>query len=476
MKKLKLENFLIYFTLITEIIFLLFQAFNQKIDGDENEHLYGAYMIFQGYIPYLDFFEHHNPLLWYITAPLYIFFENDINIYYIVRFITFILIMLIAYYTYKISKLLTLPTLYSLLSVCFYLSFDITKEAGIQFRPDVPMALFIIIGIYYLLHALQHNQLKNLIISFFCLFISYSFLQKAIAFILPISFYIIYLIIKKKITLKNIIYACILPLIFTILYALYLYQTNSLTLHYIYNYKFNIINTRDFEYFKNKSFLLYRSPTIIFCFLTTFFVFIKEIKKKSQIFFFAFYTIICFFVLIHIVYASEKQYVLPILPFFSICIAFALQTIKSKEIYKTLFLITFLICQIFFDYQIKRENTLPFSLFIKLNTFIVQNTSKNDEVMILTSVTGIKKQAEGHYYFALQYVTDSAHKLVPEIPYPSKKDILIKKKPKIFCDYFDMDKESSDFIKQNYTPHQINVLTFWVRKDPPRLLHNITSN
>ena len=40
------------------------------LDGDEFEHVHSAWHVLNGAIPYVDFFEHHHPLLWYLLAPV----------------------------------------------------------------------------------------------------------------------------------------------------------------------------------------------------------------------------------------------------------------------------------------------------------------------------------------------------------------------------------------------------------------------
>ena len=52
-------------------------------DLDEFEHLHASWLVSIGKIPYVDFFEHHNPLMWYITSPLFYIYENNVNIYYL---------------------------------------------------------------------------------------------------------------------------------------------------------------------------------------------------------------------------------------------------------------------------------------------------------------------------------------------------------------------------------------------------------
>ena len=43
--------------------------FSGSGDGDTLEHVHTSWLVWHGKIPYKDFFQHHNPLLWYIGAP-----------------------------------------------------------------------------------------------------------------------------------------------------------------------------------------------------------------------------------------------------------------------------------------------------------------------------------------------------------------------------------------------------------------------
>ena len=39
-------------------------------DGDTLEHVHSSWLIYSKKVPYKDFFQHHNPLLWYLAAPV----------------------------------------------------------------------------------------------------------------------------------------------------------------------------------------------------------------------------------------------------------------------------------------------------------------------------------------------------------------------------------------------------------------------
>ena len=66
---------LLWFFLAINIIYLFASIFiSRRAMGDDLEHIHASWLVWQGYIPYTDFFEHHHPLTWYIFAPLVGFF------------------------------------------------------------------------------------------------------------------------------------------------------------------------------------------------------------------------------------------------------------------------------------------------------------------------------------------------------------------------------------------------------------------
>lgn len=466
MKNRKFEKILISLLILIEISFLFIQTFHQPLQNDENEHLYNAYMIFLGNIPYLDFFEHHNPLMWYIISPLYNIYENNINIYYIVRLFMFICVLITGIFTYKIAKKLSFSDFYSLLSVCFYFSFNTLKTTGIQFRPDTPMTLFIIIGIYYLITYITKKQNnKDIYLSIISFSISFWFLQKSIVFIIPTIIFILILLFLKKVSWYNVILASFLTLFVSLIYIFYLYNNDCLNLYYIYNYIGNIENTRKYTIFKENSYFnTYKDKTILLCIIMCILSFFINIKQNKKISILSFYTIVSFIFLTHGLYGVNKHYLLPLLPLFSIISTDILQIIINKKIFKIPFLFFFIIQQIYFDYNIIKNTHIPFNTYIKINKYITNNTSNNDEVLIHVSITGIKKQAEGYYYFGEQYIIDNIYNIIPYKKLPNKKEIIINKKPKIIFDNFYADEELYHFIIKNYIPKQIEGLTFLIKK------------
>lgn len=469
MLRKNIKTYLFVFLFLIEISFLFFQAFHQTLQNDENEHLYDAYMIFKGLSPYTDFFEHHNPLMWYLTAPLFIFFENDISIYYVLRFFMFVCIIITGLFIYKISQKLKLPIFYSLMAICFYFGFDYVKLTGIQIRPDTPMALSTTIAFYYILVYLNTRRIFHLFLSitFFCL--SFWLLQKAIALIFPISLFLIILIIQRKIPLTDILYASSVPFLLSFLYILWLYKNNALNLYYIYNYLGNFTNSRLYDFYKFNSYMFtYKNAAIVFCLISSLLTLLLGIKKKDKkIILLPIYALFGFFIITHILFAADKHYMLPLLPLFSIIISLLLEKITylSNNSWKTIFLILFICFQIHYDYKLKNETNYPFSYYMNLNKFITENTEKND-LVLTKNITGLKQQAEGYYYFGLQYITSAFQQITLYKKIPDKKEIIIKKQPKIIYDDLIVDAELLDFIQKNYTIKTIQNVTFLVKNYP----------
>lgn len=84
---------------------------HQPQTGDDVEHLHSAWLIFQHKIPYIDFFQHHHPLLWYIFAPLVGYFSYEIGtpvsnvaVFDVVRFISTFVMFLTIYISGEIVR------------------------------------------------------------------------------------------------------------------------------------------------------------------------------------------------------------------------------------------------------------------------------------------------------------------------------------------------------------------------------------
>jgi len=103
-------------------LLLLLRSLNDPYSIDEFEHIHSGWYVNTGHIPYSDFFQHHNPLLWYLMVPVFRVFGETVESLIAVRLLIFLFTMGIASLTYLISRTLTDSKEAGLFSVILLLS------------------------------------------------------------------------------------------------------------------------------------------------------------------------------------------------------------------------------------------------------------------------------------------------------------------------------------------------------------------
>ncbi|MBR5154112.1 MAG: glycosyltransferase family 39 protein [Alphaproteobacteria bacterium] len=232
---MRLFKILISASLLVIVYGLIFSGFQIV---DEFEHLHASFLVSQGKLPYRDFFEHHHPLLWYVSAPIVGLFFDNVAIFYIMRVFSFLASIGILFYLYKISLFFT-NKIGGLAVIAFYLCNIITAYNFYQFRPDVFMNLFFGMGIYYWFCHIKDKKLKPLIISFSCFGVSVLFLQKIGLLLIVIEALLLWLIFTKRMKLKDIIIAAIFPCILLLVLVMFFATQNAFVEYFALNFRFN---------------------------------------------------------------------------------------------------------------------------------------------------------------------------------------------------------------------------------------------
>ena len=230
---------------IIQIVFGIALSFwilfnHQPKTGDDVEHLHSAWLVFQGKVPYNDFFQHHNPLLWYLYAPLLGAMQYEIAVFDTVRIISTLLLFLNLFIVGLIAKKFTSNSWFaSILSVASVFPSYIIYS-GQDFRPDNYMVLCLVAGIYYLFSYLDNKKSNHLVISFLLFVLSFLFMQKIIFTLGVIGIIVIYLLIKKQIELNDFLKSLILPIILAIVFVSWLWYHNMFERYWLSNYIFNL--------------------------------------------------------------------------------------------------------------------------------------------------------------------------------------------------------------------------------------------
>ena len=231
----------------TVLIFLIssmgmlafFVCYHKFFNNDEIEHIHSAWYIKNGHIPYRDFFQHHNPLLWYLLLPFLYLFGDSVNTFQAARFFMCLIMFGIAYCTYLTTITITKSKESGFVSVALLFSTVLFMEKGIEIRPDVPQVLFGMISIYYLVRFSQDKNNKFVIYSGLSAAISFLFLQKTIFLLIAYGIIFAYGLVKKELSMKSALYftgSLLFPLL---IYGTYLQMTGSLHDYFVTNWQLN---------------------------------------------------------------------------------------------------------------------------------------------------------------------------------------------------------------------------------------------
>ena len=207
-------------------------------DGDTLEHVHSAWLVSHGKVPYIDFFQHHNPLLWYIGAPFVRAYEYSLRAVDAVNMLTVASTALSMFYIFRMHKDFLTDKICGLIAAGFFpLSHDSLYSK--DFKPDNYMAMGLIIGIYYLLKYIKEQRLYSLVLSFLLFFAAFMFTQKATLILLFIGCVILYLITQKKIALKDCISAATLPILIYSTFLAFLWSKDYLLFYFKANFELN---------------------------------------------------------------------------------------------------------------------------------------------------------------------------------------------------------------------------------------------
>ena len=183
-----------------------------KANGDNVEHLHSSWLIWQGYVPYRDFFQHHNPLTWYLAAPFVALLINQFMIFSIFNIFSILAVCLMVYFQCRIMLVNGGKKISALfLAACVVTSYSVLW--ALNFRPDTFMYLCLFAGILCLCRYVREKALWLLVMSFLCFFLAFMFTQKVLLNLIVPGSFVLYWLLKGNIGGKDFLQACILPVL-----------------------------------------------------------------------------------------------------------------------------------------------------------------------------------------------------------------------------------------------------------------------
>ncbi len=230
--------------LLTIAFFLFVNLILQLVSptgGDIREHAHAGFLVSRGLVPYTDFFEHHNPLYWYLIAPVFLL-STSVSALYILYLFSFLTLVLSCLYLFKIGLTLSANKRVSYLMVIYFLSMKNVLESY-QIRPDSLSTLFLLISFFYLIDA---EDIRGYVKSGILGGISLLFLQKSMLYVMGFALLILLdASWRKGFAFRIKASACffigsMLPLGLYLLYIGMARGAQGLLSYYYLNYTFNL--------------------------------------------------------------------------------------------------------------------------------------------------------------------------------------------------------------------------------------------
>lgn len=430
----KLINIIFYTASIVFALLSFMRIFNSTgYILDTYEHIHASWLISEGLIPYKDFFEHHNPLLWYLLSPITKIFYRDANIIYVIRVIAVLGYLLTLYLLYNVSFKYCKNDISAKLSVIFMLCFACFWKDVQNIRPDIFMYISMLIALLYTFKYLDSQRTSFLSYSYTAWFVSFLFLQKS--FIYGLGFIIanLFLIKKNKIKLKDILVASIFPLILLSLLLFIAYKYDVLKNWYIFNFDFNIIMKKNFGSYHSGI-----TPwKMNLCFYSLSFIVIRYFKYTDKGIVVLFMWLAGFLQMFY--FAPHPQYY-----FFNFLLISILFTPILKKLHKNRLVEICICCVIFLSFSFfilynTSKNSASIKNEIKLIKYVIDNTNHQD-VLPNSNLNYNLFNPNMHFHWLGLYTITMLADLYLEDGFDYNTEIK-KHKPKLlFIDDYSMDR------------------------------------
>ncbi len=393
-------------------------------NGDNVEHLHATWLVANGKVPYRDFFQHHNPLLWYIFAPIVYLSTNVLTLLDIVHalgiaggILTFSVVYKICRRFFNASFLSTLTALLILCPPYYYIF-------CFNYNPDTFMALFYACGLYFLFNFWHKGGLYSLCLSFECFFISFLFTQKILIDCAVLGILSLYIFYQQKASIKDIILALVLPILSLLLFIAMLYYADALKLYWQSNYPFNIIMQKYYGADKiNVMDVQMLYPAVVLSFFSVLFLFYKEsiYFRLISLLFIIELGMRCFY------FSIAPYYLLPLMIYITILNSVLIEKTKNKNI-GIIFILS--VVAVYGAAISKKQYLKPRSQDRTFARYIANNITPCDYV--LSSYFGNQSiiSKDPHYYWSMLGHVDVAGEEAGIKKKPDVIELVLKYKPK----------------------------------------------
>lgn len=398
--------------------------FTETGNGDNVEHIHATWLVAYGKMPYRDFFQHHNPLLWYIFAPFIRFSDNILFLLDVSHAVGVIAGVSVFYVVYKICTRFfhasSIAALLSLLTLCppyFYIY-------CFNYNPDTFMALFYAIGLYTLFSYWHKPVLLTLCIAFTSFFIAFLFTQKVLMILAELGILSLFVFYRNKTSISDLFFALLPALCCLLLFVTYLYKCDALELYWLSNYPFNV-KMQDYYGFRKIDVMDYQRliPAAVLSCISILCFFKKSDKyfKITAVLFVIELFLRCFY------FAISPYYMLPLM-IYMVCLNGALFEKAINKSFAFVYLAVF--GAIYYAYISTSSYLVGRGIDRSFASYLSQNITPCDYVISSFFGNQSLTAKDPHYYWSMLGHIDILGDEMGIKPKPNLTELVLRYKPK----------------------------------------------
>lgn len=378
--------------LIFSILIALFTILEliKDFSWDELEHIHSSYLVSQGFIPYISFFQHHHPLTWYVYAPIFLVAGTGTLALVIIKLVSIVFGLVNLYLLFKISAFYFDSLNYPLAAIIVCFTSIVFLLTGVGVRPDVLMMTFILSSFYYLLRYFKHGFSRYLFFSGILLGFSFLVLQKSIFFIFafPFILFVEEVLIQRTLSIKTIKMLSLFVLSIAIpigIFFLLIFVNGYWEKYYFFNWTLNFNFEDKFSFIRSLIELnLFDLGFFVFYAISLIYILAKpKLLKKQNI---RIILLLNIFSILSVITVRSPylQYFLPLLSFGSILIIIFVKDLNralSKKVNSNV--LFFVLCSLLF------VSSLPLYFF---KPFYIKDGVLDKQIQKINAVSQVSQQ------------------------------------------------------------------------------------
>jgi hypothetical protein len=176
---------------------LIANALHREFNNDEIEHVHSSWYLLQGAVPFRDYYQNHNPGLWFLLAPLLSVVGERTTMLFAGRALMVLFTLASLFLLGRLAFEVFRSRFAALCAPLLVASVGTFASTGIEIRPDVPMWFFEVASLLALVRALASRSVRSAAISGLLWGIAFVFLQKVV-FAAPAYALVLGLSVRRK--------------------------------------------------------------------------------------------------------------------------------------------------------------------------------------------------------------------------------------------------------------------------------------